>query len=362
VRSIVMVIADLYLPPGDADAGALTGVPAGSAPGIEQAGRFGARAALTRGWREWLAGSLGRHDLAGVAPAWVAAAAADPAGAGPAAQAGTQRAAAGRDGAPATKWIASPLQLLAGPAGTSLDHRGVLRLPRAPRAALAAAFTQSFATPGLALTPLTSGEFLLETPGIAPVETTEPARCAGAELASALPRGSAAAPLRRLVAELEMWLHGGALNAERVQRREPPVTTLWPWGGAGRAAPPARRTAAPPWLAFGSDAYLAALWHLEGSACAPLPRRLGEVLAEPAAQGAVLVLEMGGELQADPQCTPDAALARLDALFVTPALQALRSGELESLTLIANDVLLRLDRRSRLRFWRRRRTLAETLA
>ncbi len=344
MRAIVIVIADLYLP-GGARAGALAGVAPGSAPGIEAAGRFGTRTAVRQGWREWLAGLLGRNDLAS-----------------PAVQAAAPPRAGAPSGIPATKWIASPLELLAGAAGVSLDHRGVLRLPPEQRTPLAAAFAQSFASSGLRLTPLVSGEFLLETPGIAPVPTTEPARCAGTELSGALPQGGAAAPLRRLLAELEMWLHGGALNAERAQRNEPPVTTLWPWGGAGRTVQPERRRADLTWLGFGADAYLAGLWHLQGGVCAPLPQQLSEVRAAPGAQGAVLVLEMGRELQADPRCTPDAALARLDARFVAPALEALRAGELESVALIANDTLLRLHRHSRLRFWRRRRALPETLA
>src|SRR5439155_778595 len=73
---------------------------AGAAPGIESAGRFGQRAALEHGWREWLAHELGRADLAGAAPACVAAAEVAPAGP-PALASGTP-------------WIATPLHLRAG--------------------------------------------------------------------------------------------------------------------------------------------------------------------------------------------------------------------------------------------------------
>ncbi|HJX22008.1 MAG TPA: hypothetical protein VJ454_13520, partial [Steroidobacteraceae bacterium] len=208
MREIVIVIADLYLPHG---ANGAAGAVAAAVPGIESAGRFGERAALQHGWREWLAHALGREDLAGAAPACIAAAAAEVAPGGPPAR------------AIGTPWIATPLQLTAGAARLYLDHRGVLRLPHAELAALAAAFQATFAVSGFTLTPLASGDFLLRTPGIAAVATTEPARCAGTDVAEALPRGAAAAPLRRLLSEIEMWLHGQTLNEARVLRGERPV-------------------------------------------------------------------------------------------------------------------------------------------
>jgi hypothetical protein len=329
VREIVMVIADLYLPHA---ANGTAGAGAGAVPGIESAGRFGERAALQHGWREWLAHALGREDLAGVAPACIAAAAAE----------------AAPGGAPAgaalgTPWIATPLQLTAGAARLYLDYRGVLRLPRAELAALAAAFQDTFAVSGFTLRPLASGDFLLRTPGIAAVATTEPARCAGTDVAEALPRGAAAAPLRRLLSEIEMWLHGQALNEARVRRGEPPVTTLWPWGAEGRAVQPERREAGATLRAFGADPYVHGLWQLQGGVCRALPQRLEDVLADEHAGGVVLVLTLAQ------------SLAHLDARFVSPALKALRRGEVSSVTLIANDTRVTLRRRSHLRLWRRMR-------
>ena len=340
MREIVIVIADLYLPHG-ANGAPLGGAGvAGTAPGIESAGRFGQRAALEHGWREWLAHELGRADLAGAAPACVAAAEVAPAG--PAALAS------------GTPWIATPLHLSAGAARLALDHRGVLRLPPAELATLAADFQDTFGVSGFTLTPLSCGDFLLRTAGIAAVATTEPARCAGNDLAEALPREPAAAPLRRLLAEIEMWLHGQALNEARRRRGEGLVTTLWPWGAEGRAVQPERREARA-LRAFGADPYLSGLWHLQADVCRALPGRLEEVLADEHACGAVLVVEAGQELHADRHDTLGESLARLDARFVSPALQALRRGEVSSVTLIANDTRVTLRRRSHLRLWRRPR-------
>jgi hypothetical protein len=340
VREIVMVIADVYLPPGAAEAAIAAGAFFHDVPGIEYAGRFGARAALAAGWREWLAESLGRADLAGVAPACIAAAAID-------------AAAIVRGGA--TNWIATAVHLRAGLTRVHLDHRGILRLSGAQQSTLAADFAHVFGSSGYELTPLPSGDFLLTTPGITPVPTTEPARCAGGEVAQGLPHGTAAGPLRRLLAEIEMWLHGQALNDARRAQGMPPVTALWLWGAAGRRAQPQVHPAGAQQQAFGRDAYLNGLCHLQASECRALPQALTEVLADSDAQRVILVLEAGGELHSGFQGTVAEALAQFDSRFVSPALRALRRGECAKLTLIVNDRRVTLRRASGLRRWRRSR-------
>jgi hypothetical protein len=340
VREIVIVIADVYLPPAAAEAGSAAGASFHNVPGIECAGRFGARAGLAGGWREWLAESLGRADLAGVAPACIAAAAIDAA----ATARGT-----------ATSWIATAVHLSAGLTRVHLDHRGILRLPRAQQSALAADFTYVFGSSGYELTPLPSGDFLLTTPGITPVSTTEPARCAGGEVAQGLPDGTAAGPLRRLLTEVEMWLHGQALNDARRAQGMLPVTALWLWGAAGRRLQPQVRPARAKEQAFGRDAYLNGLWHLQGSACRALPQGLAEALADGDAQRVILVLEAGGELHSGFQGTVAEAVAQFDSRFVSPALRALRAGECANLTLIVNDTRVMMRRTSGLRRWRRAR-------
>jgi len=332
VRELVIVITDLYLRharPGAAVAGA---------PGIEHAARFGARTSLGHGWREWLAHSLGRGDLAGVAPAGVAAAAA-----GLAVSPGGSR------------WIATPVQLTPGVSGVYLDQGGILRLSDAELAALALAFRDTFGDSGCTLTPLPSGEFLLEAPAaVVAVPTLEPARAAGLDVAEALPRGEAARPLRRLLSEIEMWLYGLPLNEARARRGESSMTALWVWGAAGRPLAPNRESADALPRLYGTDAYVCGLWRLEGSGWQPLPETLDPVLAEGQDGRTLMLLEAGRELGGAGRGTLAEALARLDAHFISPAVRALESGGLATLTLIANDTLRALRRGDVLRFWRRR--------
>lgn len=338
-----MAIADLYL----SDDAPLADAPRGALPGIESAARYGERSNLTRGWRAWLAGSLGLHALGAVAPARIAAVAA-----------GAAAPAAGR----ATAWIATPLHLSAYRARTHLGHGGIIRLAPSELAALAEAFEGSFGSAGFTLRPLPSGEFLLETPGIAALATPEPARWAGGDVAEALPRGADAAPLRRFLSEIEMWLHGLELNEARRQEEKPAVTTLWPWGAQGDPLPPGRHEGRAMPRAFGSDAYLSGLWRLLGAECCPLPERFEEIAATARDSGAVVVMQLAAELGGDAQRPLADAVARLDARFIAPALEALRRGRLAAVSVLANDRRLELHRRSHLRLWRRGRAGFECFA
>ena len=205
MRELVIVIADLYLPAEPA-AAAWAAAPRALA-GLSFCARFGARAPLAHGWRAWLAEWVGRADLGGVAPARIAAAVHPH-----------------LTGTPDTLWLAVPVHLSAGLARVHLAAAGLLYLEEEELARLAQDFARAFAGSGMALTPASARELLLCTPGVAAVATQEPARFAGAAVNEALPRGPAAAGLRRTWTEMEMWLHALPWN----QARRIPVTALWP--------------------------------------------------------------------------------------------------------------------------------------
>ncbi|HYL04274.1 MAG TPA: hypothetical protein VEU54_12745 [Steroidobacteraceae bacterium] len=344
MSELVIIVADLYLP-SEEPARSAQAADFRAVPGIEFAARFGERGPLGSGWRAWLARWLGRDDLAESSVARVAAASLS-SGPAPALDSGST-------------WIATPVELTAGLARVHLDHRGIVHLEPAEQAALAAAFAAEFASAGARLVPLADGTLLLHAAGIAPVATEEPARCAGGELV--LPRGTAAAPLLRLTSEIEMWLHGHALNEARRARGDPQVTALWLWGAAGRAIPsrpPApggngSARAAP--LGFGSDAWLGGLLRLMGSAQRPIPARPAELIAQLRGARAVFVTELAREPADGGPWSRAAALAGVDRRLIRPVLTALAAGSLERVTLVANDAALTIARHSAWKRWRRRR-------
>jgi hypothetical protein len=330
VRELVIVIQDLYL---SAEPPALRpGGEARSLAGLEFMARFGARAPLPRGWRPWLAGWVGRGGLAGIAPARIAAA--------------RHPQLAGRA---ETLWLAVPVHLSAGLARVHLAPAGLLYLNEDELAQLAQDFAAAFAGSGFSLTPASPRELLLLTPGIEAVPTAEPARFAGAEVNEALPRGPAAAGLRRTWTEMEMWLHSLPGN----QARGVPLTALWLWGAVGAGMPPAATVGAGP-EAFAHDAYVRGLWHICGLACHAVPAGVAEMFGADTCGRAVLVVE-AGSLLTDGSADFGAALAQLDARYLSPAVRALRAGHIGQLRLIANDRCLTVTRRDGLKFWRRAR-------
>ncbi|MBV8307604.1 MAG: hypothetical protein JO274_09000 [Gammaproteobacteria bacterium] len=338
MRTLVIVVPDLYLP-RELRGEALHPAAFAGVPGFEQVARFGTRVALRNGWREWLLARTGRAELARVAPACIAAAAL----------------AAPRNEPPpnSVPWIAIAVHLRAGLTRVHLDHGGLLRLSSPEQLELAAGFGRTFGSSGHALTPLPAGEFLLDTPGLAAVPTAEPERCVGGDSGELVAGGTGGAPLRRLLSEIEMWLHTQPLNAVRVSSGAAPVTALWPWGSSGRIVRPELRPSPQAPLAFGRDAWLEGLWRLQGQEVRAPPQRLETILAGPAGAG-VLLAEAGGELHADRDTLAD-AVSRIDRRYVSPAVAALRNGTLDELALILNDAHLQLQRASLRRFWRRAR-------
>jgi hypothetical protein len=419
VREIVIVISDLYLAPGQAGGSPEAAASAREAAaasvtlrGFEHAARFGRRRSIEGegGWRPWLARWLGRDDLAAVAPAVIAAATASTAtAASTPSSARTVSAEPVSSGArtasiaatDSTVWIATPVHLIAGLTSLHVDRRSILRLSAADLESFAQDFNRTFGNTDLHLAPLANGEFLMRGAVTLIAATTEPSRVLVADLETALPKGSDSKALKRLGAEIEMWLHAHPLNESRRHRGELPVSTLWLWGGgalANRAATPGLALAAQPPLptmthpfpqssraqatqqqavqanshtespgnrgdvALGSDPYLTGLWHLHGDRVDELPDdKLAGLLADPHVQRSVLVTEVTPMLHTNPHWTVFEALAEIDHRYVAPAIAALRTGTVEKVVLIANDTELQVTRHDRLKFWRRRQPTLQAL-
>lgn len=319
MREIVIVISDLYL--SDLHGPDTPATPPVALPGMDRIARFGERLPLDRGWRDWLARWVGRQDLEQAPVSTIAG--------------------AGRADAAAT-WMATPLHLAAGLTTLHFDARGILRLSAAELEELALDFARVFHDVGLV--PLASGEFLLLQSVTPAATTTEPARIVGGNVADALPQGAGAPTLRRLGAEIEMWLYEHPVNVARAGRGELPISTLWMWGGGGRLTH--RSTSGELPRAFGSDSYLQGLWRLCGGEAQSLPPQLDATYAG----SVVLVVETGR-----------ISLGELDRRFVAPALEHLQRRDVERVSILANDRLLVLASGHQLKFWRRARPALERL-
>ena len=348
LHEILVVIPDLYLPRDWQRARAVE--PA--LGGLEHLARFGRREPLGAGWRAWLAGWAGAGDrVASLAPAVVAACARR--------RGSRERSRPAPALGAASVWMATPVHLVTSLASLHLDRRSVLYPGASEQLALVEDFGRTFEGSGFQLDMLEGGGMLLFGPVSLPAQTQEPARAMGESLAEALPRGPGAAALRKMGGEIEMWLHGHALNQAREGRGELTVTALWLWGG-GAADPPllAADQGDPDSserIAFGLDEYLRGLFAHIGARVLPLPVQFTEILSYSRARAAVLVVEAGRMLEVDRNWTLPEAVAEIDRRFLVPAVRALQGRALGRLQVLANDWLLSLLARHRLRRWRRAR-------
>jgi len=151
-----------------------------------------------------------------------------------------------------------------------------------------------------------------------------------------MPAGDEAGAYLKMVSEIEMALHDHPVNVERQLQGQPPVNSLWLWGGGHAPAPSS--LAVPP--LFADDPLLRGYWHSVAGSAGPWPGSI-EACLEAAAAGFVAAL-------------PEAADAALeDNLRQLRA--ALASGRLNRLQLLfADGVEATLRRGDRFRVWRGR--------
>jgi hypothetical protein len=243
-----------------------------------------------------------------------------------------------------SKWLATPVALAARLDHVRLLDRGLLHLDESERADCREEFARVFG-PQYLLHECGERAFSLSGIAAAAMPIADPARLIGTEIGPALPPREAT-ELRRLWAEIEMWLHGAAFNASRERAVKPRVSALWLWSAnfprssAPRADP--RVTAA----YFGRDPLVEALAGEGGNPAQDAPGLWTQV-----GSGAPQVVVEFAALTG----APHESLEMLDANWFAPLIAALKSGEIREIELLANDRRFRIGVRSHYRFWRRRR-------
>jgi hypothetical protein len=327
MQRLTLILSDLYLPEGNAG---------GEAPRIHDLPALSGLLRVAGGpehigdWRTWLLREIGGRTTE-LPPATAAA--------------------AGRvsDAELETAWLATPVALEARLDHVRMRDRGLLRIDADERTAWCAEFNRVFA-PQYSLHAGGERAFFL-TGLIGSTRTTDPARLLGAEIGPALP-GADAPELRRLWAEIEMWLHGSTLNDARERARKPRVSALWLWGrnaGAHGSHGAGEREVE----LYGGDPLVDGLRRARHS-------------AERTAPPAFAQLEKGGRHVVAEFATvtghPWETLAEMDSNWFATARHALESGEVSLLEIVANDRCFRVTPHARWRFWRPRRGWLENLA
>jgi len=230
---------------------------------------------------------------------------------------------------------------------------GLLQLSIEEQRVLERDFTPVFAGSGWSLHATGRREMLLA--GGAGLEAGEvrshdPALWLGADPRAGLPAGRGAQALRRLGAEMEMWLHEHPVNLARHARGSLSANALWVWGGGvpaiaiQRGAVPNATGAA---VAWANDLFVDGLARLEGYTLEPLPERWPQAtpMHGPWPAELLTVCELdakGGE----------GALHVLERDWIAPALEHWRAGQGRSATLVAGACAVTLAHRPFRSLWR----------
>ena len=326
MRRLTLILSDLYLP-GEITHGDIPRIH--ELPAFEQLLRFADRRPIPD-WRQWLAGELGVPNFAGPL-AHVCARV------------------AGRDTAGA--WMATPVRLEARLDHVRMTHRGLIRLTNERARELSQEFAATFGP--LELVARGERALLLTGGPRGDLPTVDPARLLDADIKPALPAGPTAKELRRLIAEIEMWLPGTRANAARERAGMPKITALWLWGGGPPVPGESGSLAVDKQFAvYGGDPFLTSLADLQAvSPVHPAPASLAGLSSHSRAY-----------VELTPMSGPSSeALPALDTNWFAPALDALRQGGLDQLMLVANDRVFDVKPHARWKFWRGRRHWLELL-
>jgi len=332
MRRLTLILSDLYLPE-EAGRG-VSPPPTDALPNLEWLLRFADPPEAIGDWRRWLI----EQTPPGSKNVSIAAISARPS-------------IDARD--IQSTWFATPVALEARLDHVRLLDRGLLRLDESERASCRDEFARIFG-PAYQLQEGGERTFFLTGLPMKAVPTMDPARLIGNEIGPSLPAREAG-DLRKLWAEIEMWLHGAAFNTTRERAGKRRVSALWLWGGD--PLPGGLVESGPVARAYlGGDPLIEAFSRRgdgsNGSARAA-PLRMDEVEAG----AGDVVVEFAALTGA-----PHESLQALDAHWFAQARAALAAGDIQCLDLVANDRRFLIRARQQWKIWRRNRHWLASLA
>ncbi len=227
---------------------------------------------------------------------------------------------------------------------------------------LAASLTAHFSVDGLVFLPLRPDRWYLRFETAPALKTTALTAAAGRSIDGLLPQGDEAQVWRSRLNEVQMLLHGHAVNEARENAGQLPVNSLWLWGG-GRLSEAAT---APFDAVWSNDPFAAGLAKAAQLAAHALPEGAAQWLRASAGPGAgvklILLDTLRRAAQYDDAHAWREALLHLERDWLSPMLDALREERIGMLSLhalgpggVLSSEVTRGDLR---RFWRRVKPLA----
>jgi hypothetical protein len=216
-----------------------------------------------------------------------------------------------------------PVHAVAGMSRMFLAAAESFELEADSREQLRLAFNAEFGSPEVKLHAAGAG-WVLQAPFAAAANDGSPESLRGVALAREPAVSAEGRLLRRLGAEVEMWLSALPFNSARERRGKPPINSIWFWSGAiTRAMPALARVPGGLFTNLAPDAWMAGL----SSHCS-LPFRLARDWHEVRETRAAVVI-----LQPDPSRDVTSMLPDWESAWLVPARNDLASGRLADLRL-----------------------------
>jgi len=258
-------------------------------------------------------------------------------------------------------WLcADPVHLRLEGGRLMLADSGVFAISQQEAEAIADSLNAHFAGDGLLFYPLRPERWYLRLAQAPALQTTPLAQAAGRSIAALLPRGADAALWHARLNEIQMLLHGHAVNERRESAGALAINSVWLWGGGSlpKGLPAAFNAI------WSRDPYAAGLAQAARVASRPLPDDASVLLAAGAGSGVHLVVldQLRAAAQyGDAQGWRD-ALLQLERGWFAPLLAALKQERIGMLSLHAlgpaGTLTCEVTGGDLRRFWRRAKPLA----
>lgn len=228
-------------------------------------------------------------------------------------------------------------------------------LSQAEATRLASEVAEPYAADGWLLKAPRPGRWYLKPSRAARILTTPLPQVVGKDIHPYLPQGKDGKAWHTILNEVQILLHTASVNAEREQRGELPINSLWFWGG-GRLP----GISAAEWAHVYSEEpvslALARLSEIPSSVC---PVDFADWRRQAQKPGAhLVVLDQGrAAVQYGERQRWLEFVERLERDWLAPLFQALRTRDLAAVTIGADGRAYRIGARQTRRWWRRRRPL-----
>ncbi len=273
----------------------------------------------------------------------------------------------GDTGQSATGWClrADPVQLIPDRDQLVLMGPESLSLSQTEADLLVTDLNAQFAQDGWHIEAATPTRWYLQQPDAPKLRTYRLAQVRGRAIGEYLPVGADGKQWHRLMNEVQMVLHVSAVNRERQTAGQPPVSSLWFWGGGETPAIPSdnmdKNTDSQWCQVWSNEPVSQGLVALSNTARKDLPEDAATWLNTAISSGEhLLVLDellrcwQNGKIEDWAQC-----VRVFNREWMLPLLNALRRNEIDELILYAcNGNKFTLSRAGLRRWWRRKKSLS----